>query len=114
MARATSPGQSRAVARIGTLVVIAIIALILLGLTVSAWRSISPGYVGIVFDKANHNVTAGALEPGWAFINGQKTLLVGQFNQGKIQVFKHLGGEKFAPGAWLQAEGKVAEIPGVW
>jgi hypothetical protein len=52
--------------------------------------------------------------PGWAVINGQKTLLVGQFNQGKIQVFKHLGGEKFAPGAWLQAEGKVAEIPGVW
>jgi hypothetical protein len=52
--------------------------------------------------------------PGWAVINGQKTLLVGQFNQGKIQVFKHLGGEKFAPGTWLQAEGKVAEIPGVW
>jgi len=69
MARATSPGQSRAVARIGTLVVIAIIALVLLGLTLSAWRSINPGYVGIVFDKANHNVTAGALEPGWAFIN---------------------------------------------
>ena len=28
-----------------------------------------PGYVGIVFDKANHNVTTGALDPGWAFIN---------------------------------------------
>jgi len=35
----------------------------------SAWRSIRPGYVGIVFDKANHNVTTGALDPGWAFIN---------------------------------------------
>ena len=69
MERATSPGQSRAVARIGTLVVIAVIALVLLGLTLSAWRSIQPGYVGIVFDKANHNVTASALEPGWAFIN---------------------------------------------
>jgi len=69
MARATSPGPTRAIARIGTLVVIAIVAIILLGLTVSAWRSINPGYVGIVFDKANHNVTAGALEPGWAFIN---------------------------------------------
>jgi hypothetical protein len=52
--------------------------------------------------------------PGWAVINGQSHLLVGQFNQGKVQVFKHLGGEKFAPGTWLQAEGKVAEIPGVW
>ncbi len=34
-----------------------------------SWRSISPGYVGIVFDKANHSVTAKRLEPGWAFIN---------------------------------------------
>jgi len=69
MAPATTPGQSRAMTRIVTLVVIAVIALGLLGLTLSSWRSISPGYVGIVFDKANHNVTAGALEPGWAFIN---------------------------------------------
>src|SRR5215216_5805060 len=69
MQRATPPAQSRAVARIGTLVVIGVIALVLLGLTLSSWRSISPGYVGIVFDKANHNVTTGALEPGWAFIN---------------------------------------------
>src|SRR5215216_782718 len=69
MQRATPPAQSRAVARIGTLIVIVVIALVLLGLTLSSWRSISPGYVGIVFDKANHNVTTGALEPGWAFIN---------------------------------------------
>lgn len=69
MARTTRPGQSSVMARIGTLVVIAVIALALLGLTLSAWRSISPGYVGIVFDKANHTVTASALEPGWAFIN---------------------------------------------
>src|SRR6266498_1535961 len=69
MARATSPGSPRTVARLGTLLIIAVIAIVLLGLTVSAWRSIAPGYVGIVFDKANHNVTAGALEPCWAFIN---------------------------------------------
>jgi regulator of protease activity HflC (stomatin/prohibitin superfamily) len=69
MARATSPGSPRTVARLGTLLVIALIAIVLLGLTVSAWRSINPGYVGIVFDKAAHNVTAGALDPGWAFIN---------------------------------------------
>jgi hypothetical protein len=46
--------------------------------------------------------------------NGKKQLLVGQFNQGKIQVFRHLGAEKFAPGNWLQAGGKAAEVPGVW
>jgi hypothetical protein len=52
--------------------------------------------------------------PCWANINGTNYLLVGQFNQGKIQVFKHLGGAQFAPGTWLQAEGQVAEVPGVW
>jgi regulator of protease activity HflC (stomatin/prohibitin superfamily) len=56
-------------ARIVTLILVGIVALVLLGLTFSAWRSIRPGYVGIVFDKANHNVTTAALDPGWAFIN---------------------------------------------
>lgn len=56
-------------ARIGVLVVAGVIAAALLALAFSAWRSIQPGYVGIVFDKASHNVTARALEPGWAFIN---------------------------------------------
>jgi hypothetical protein len=46
--------------------------------------------------------------------DGKPELLVGQFNKGKIQVFKHLGGTKFAKGSWLQAEGKDAEVPGVW
>jgi regulator of protease activity HflC (stomatin/prohibitin superfamily) len=69
MARATSAGPNRAIARVGTLIVVGVIAAVLLGLTVSAWRSIDPGYVGIIFDKASHQVTTGALEPGWAFIN---------------------------------------------
>ncbi len=58
----------------------------------------------------------GYAAPSWADINGdgKPVLLVGQFNQGKIQVFKHLGGQKFAPSKWLQAGGKDAEIPGVW
>jgi opacity protein-like surface antigen len=46
--------------------------------------------------------------------DGKLDLLVGQFNKGKIQVFKGLGGGKFAKGAWLQADGKTAEVPGVW
>jgi len=46
--------------------------------------------------------------------DGKMDLLVGQFNGGKIQFFKGLGGGKFAKGTWLQAEGKPAEVPGVW
>lgn len=46
--------------------------------------------------------------------DGKNELLVGQFKDGKIRVFEHLGAEKFAPGEWLQAGGKVAEVPGVW
>jgi hypothetical protein len=54
--------------------------------------------------------------PCWADIDGdgKKDLLVGQFNQGKIRVFKNLGDGKLAEGVWLQAEGQVAEVPGVW
>ncbi len=69
MIRGTSmdrPGTGR---RIGSLVLVAFVALLLLGFVFSAWRNIRPGYVGIVFDKASHQVTASALEPGWAFIN---------------------------------------------
>ncbi len=55
--------------RIGVLTIIALVALVLLGFVFASWRNIRPGYVGIVFDKASHDVTASALEPGWAFIN---------------------------------------------
>jgi len=57
------------VKRLLSLVLGALVAGVLLVVVFSAWRSIRPGYVGIVFDKANHNVTTGALDPGWAFIN---------------------------------------------
>jgi hypothetical protein len=58
----------------------------------------------------------GYAAPCWADIDGddKKDLLVGQFNDGKIRVFKNLGPEKLAAGDWLQAEGNVAEVPGVW
>lgn len=69
MARIANPNVARSASRIGTLVVIAFVAIALLALMFASWRNIAPGYVGIVFDKANHNVTASALEPGWAFIN---------------------------------------------
>lgn len=54
--------------------------------------------------------------PAWVDLkgDGKKQLLVGQFAQGKIKVYPHVGGTEFAPGEWLQADGKPAEVPGVW
>ena len=54
--------------------------------------------------------------PCWIDVDGdgKKDLVVGQFNKGKMRVYKSLGDGRFAAGEWLQAEGKVAEVPGVW
>ena len=52
-----------------TLVIAGALSLFLLFFVMSAWRTIRPGYVGIVFDKIRHQVTSRQLEPGWAFIN---------------------------------------------
>jgi hypothetical protein len=58
----------------------------------------------------------GYAAPCWTDLDGDgnKDLLVGQFKQGQIRVFKNLGAEQLAAGEWLEAEGKVAEVPGVW
>lgn len=59
--------------------------------------------------------------PGWAAPcwhdvdgDGKGDLVVGQFADGKIAVYKNTGDGKFAARKWLEAEGAVAEIPGVW
>ena len=67
-------------------------------------------------DAAIRVESPGYAAPCWAALDGKgkMQLLVGQFAQGKIQVFDHLGANKFGPARWLQAEGKVAEVPGVW
>jgi hypothetical protein len=67
-------------------------------------------------DAAVRVESPGYAAPCWADLDGdgKKELLVGQFNQGKIRVFKHLGAAKFVAGDWLQADGRVAEVPGVW
>ena len=58
----------------------------------------------------------GYAAPCWADVDGdgKKDLVVGQFRQGKMRVFKNLGEGKLAEGEWLKAESEVAEVPGVW
>lgn len=71
MTKASTPASKRP-ARIGvsaTLIVVFLVVAASLVVMMMAWRTIPPGYVGIVFNKANHQVTTGALQPGWAFIN---------------------------------------------
>jgi hypothetical protein len=67
-------------------------------------------------DKAVRVESPGYAAPCWADIDGDgnKDLLVGQFAGGKIQFCKNLGDGQLAPPSWLEADGKVAEVPGVW
>lgn len=49
---------------------ISVLAMVMgLFLLKSVWRTIRPGYVGIVFDKASHRIASQAVEPGWVFLN---------------------------------------------
>ena len=58
----------------------------------------------------------GYASPCWADVDGdgKKDLVVGQFAGGKMKVYKNLGKGKLGEGKWLEAGGKVAEVPGVW
>lgn len=58
----------------------------------------------------------GYAAPCWADIDGDGTreLLVGQYRGGKIRVYRNRKDNEFAVGDWLQADGGVAEVPGVW
>src|SRR5437660_11154584 len=65
---------------------------------------------------ASRGEPPGYAAPCWADVggHGRPDLVVGQFREGKMRVFKNLGGINFAAGEWLKAGGKVAEVPGVW
>lgn len=58
----------------------------------------------------------GYAAPAWYDVtgDGRNDLVVGQFAGGKMAVYA--GQEDGSLGArdWLQADGKVAEVPGVW
>ena len=53
--------------------------------------------------------------PSWFDVDGdgKKDLVVGQFAGGKIAIYRNLGGLKFAERQWLEADGKVATVPGI-
>lgn len=58
----------------------------------------------------------GYAAPCWDDIDGDgdMDLLVGQFADGKIHVFRNHGDGTLAAGEFLQAEGETAIVPGVW
>jgi hypothetical protein len=46
--------------------------------------------------------------------DGRRDLLVGQFGEGKLKVFRNVGTEaapKFAAATWFQADGRTATVP---
>ncbi len=71
-------------------------------------------------DKLIEVESPGYASPGLADFTGDGVpdLLVGQFRDGKIGLYKGIKGEdgklSFGAHEWLQAGGEIAKIPGVW
>ncbi|MBI2922205.1 MAG: VCBS repeat-containing protein [Planctomycetes bacterium] len=82
--------------------------------------SMNPEFTAPVRLKAAREIIRvedpGYASPCWADMDGdgRKDLVVGQFAGGKMKVYRNLGEGKLAEGKWLEAEGKTAEVPGVW
>ena len=90
--------------------------LVLVGTAVAGAAEFAPPVRLHGGDQAVRVESPGYAAPCWADIDGdgKKDLLVGQFSRGKIRVYKNLGKNKLAAAKWLEADGKVAEVPGVW
>jgi regulator of protease activity HflC (stomatin/prohibitin superfamily) len=68
--RGTSSTRKGFFARgIALLSLVGVVLVVIVTLVLMSWRTINPGYVGIVFDKATHTIQESPLSPGWAFIN---------------------------------------------
>lgn len=67
-------------------------------------------------DRVIRTEAPGYASPCWADVtgDGKKDLLVGQFAGGKIKIYPGLGKGRIGKGKWLEIDGKVAEVPGVW
>lgn len=67
-------------------------------------------------DKLVQVEAPGYAAPCWHDVDGDgnKDLIVGQFADGKMKVYRGLGGGQLAAGEWLRAGGEIAEVPGVW
>lgn len=54
--------------------------------------------------------------PSWHDVDGdgKGDLVVGQFHDGKMRLYRGEGGGKLAAGAWLRGDKGAAVVPDVW